>query len=35
MSFIDGFVLAVPTANREKYEAVARRFDAIMIEHGA
>lgn len=35
MSYVDGFVLAVPNANREKYEEVARQFDAIMIEHGA
>ncbi|MFY7835072.1 MAG: DUF1428 domain-containing protein [Novosphingobium sp.] len=35
MSYIDGFVLAVPTANRDKYEEVARKFDAMMVEHGA
>jgi len=35
MSYIDGFVLAVPTANRAKYEEVAQKFDAMMIEHGA
>lgn len=35
MPYVDGFVLAVPTANREKYEAVARKFDAMLVEHGA
>ncbi|MCW1382471.1 DUF1428 domain-containing protein [Novosphingobium sp. KCTC 2891] len=35
MTYIDGFVLAVPTANREKYEAAARKFDGMMIAHGA
>lgn len=35
MSYIDGFVLAVPTANREKYEQVAGKFDAMLIQHGA
>ncbi|MBA4355257.1 MAG: DUF1428 domain-containing protein [Novosphingobium sp.] len=35
MNYIDGFVLAVPTANRDKYEEIARKFDAMMIDHGA
>lgn len=35
MSYVDGFVLAVPTANRERYEAVARKFDSMLVEHGA
>lgn len=35
MSYIDGFVLAVPAANRDRYEAVAQKFDAMMVEHGA
>lgn len=35
MSYIDGYVIAVPSANRDKYEALARTFDAMMIEHGA
>ena len=35
MSYIDGFVLAVPTANKEKFLAHAREGDAICIEHGA
>jgi len=34
-SYIDGYVIAVPAANREKYEALARTFDAMMIDHGA
>lgn len=35
MSYIDGFVLAVPTANREKYTEMASKFDAMLIERGA
>lgn len=35
MSYIDGFVLAVPTANREKYTEMARKFDAMLIDRGA
>lgn len=35
MSYIDGFVLAVPTANRKTYEDVARKFDAMLVDHGA
>lgn len=35
MTYIDGFVLAVPAANRERYEETARKFDAVMVEHGA
>lgn len=35
MSYIDGYVIAVPAANREKYEALARTYDARMIENGA
>lgn len=35
MAYIDGFIVAVPTANKEKYLEVAKKFDAMMIEHGA
>ena len=35
MSYIDGFVAAVPTANRETYRAHASRAAAVFKEHGA
>lgn len=35
MSYIDGFVIAVPTANREKFLEHARQGDALFIELGA
>ncbi|WP_233840528.1 DUF1428 domain-containing protein [Dyella sp. 2HG41-7] len=35
MSYIDGFVLAVPHANREKFIGFAGKFDHIFIEFGA
>jgi uncharacterized protein YbaA (DUF1428 family) len=35
MSYIDGFVLAVPTANKEKYRAFAEAAGAIFKEYGA
>ncbi|MBB3861433.1 uncharacterized protein YbaA (DUF1428 family) [Novosphingobium hassiacum] len=35
MSYVDGYVIAVPAANREKYEALARSYDAKMIKQGA
>lgn len=35
MSYVDGFVIAVPTANREKFIAHAREFDPVFIEFGA
>ncbi|MDR0213767.1 MAG: DUF1428 domain-containing protein [Comamonas sp.] len=35
MAYIDGFVIAVPTANKEKFIEHARRFDSIFIELGA
>ncbi|MBN6151772.1 DUF1428 domain-containing protein [Xanthomonas sp. AmX2] len=34
MSYIDGFVLAVPTANKEKFLEHAR-IDSVFIEFGA
>jgi uncharacterized protein YbaA (DUF1428 family) len=35
MSYIDGFVIAVPTANRQKFIEHARQLDPIFIELGA
>lgn len=35
MSYIDGFVIPVPNANREKFIGHASRFDAIFLEFGA
>ena len=35
MSYIDGFVIAVPTASKEKFIAHARQLDPIFIELGA
>ncbi len=35
MSYIDGFVLAVPTANKEKFIAHANEGDSVFMEFGA
>ena len=35
MAYIDGFVLAVPTARRAEFIEHARRFDALFMEMGA
>ncbi len=35
MSYIDGFVMAVPTANKEKFVEYAKRVDTIFTEFGA
>ncbi len=35
MSYIDGFVIAVPTANRQAFHDHARSFDPLFIEAGA
>ena len=35
MTYIDGFVLAVPNKNREAFIEHAKKFDAIFLEHGA
>ena len=35
MSYIDGFVIAVPTANKQKFVEHARQLDPIFIELGA
>ena len=35
MSYIDGFVIAVPTANKQKFIDHAERADSLFIELGA
>ncbi len=35
MSYIDGFVLAVATADRQAFIDYARQFDPIFMEYGA
>lgn len=35
MSYIDGFVIAAPTADRQKVIDYAARFDPIFLEFGA
>jgi uncharacterized protein YbaA (DUF1428 family) len=35
MSYVDGFVAAVPTANREAYQKHAEKAAALFKEHGA
>ena len=35
MTYIDGFVAAVPTVNRETYREFAERAAAVFREHGA
>jgi uncharacterized protein YbaA (DUF1428 family) len=35
MTYVDGFVLAVPTANREAYRAHAAKFAEVVKEFGA
>ncbi|MDT4867156.1 hypothetical protein FQZ97_1020510 [compost metagenome] len=35
MSYVDGFVAAVPTANRELYRQHAQAVAAVFKEHGA
>jgi uncharacterized protein YbaA (DUF1428 family) len=35
MSYVDGFVVAVPTGNEEPYRAMAERAGKIFLEHGA
>lgn len=35
MSYVDGFVAAVPTENKEVYRAHARSAAAVFKEHGA
>jgi len=35
MSYIDGFVIAVPTANKQKFIDHARHYDSMFLELGA
>ena len=35
MGYIDGFVMAVPTANKQQFIDHARGFDGLLIELGA
>ncbi|MBW4655981.1 MAG: DUF1428 domain-containing protein [Kaiparowitsia implicata GSE-PSE-MK54-09C] len=35
MTYVDGFVLAVPTANKERYRQHAETVAAVFKEHGA
>ena len=35
MAYVDGFVIAVPTANRDSYKKVAEMAAAVFKEHGA
>lgn len=35
MNYVDGFVIAVPTANRDRYKKMAKQAVAIFKDHGA
>ncbi len=35
MAYVDGFVIAVPHANKDKFIAHAAEFDALFLEWGA
>jgi uncharacterized protein YbaA (DUF1428 family) len=35
MTYIDGFVIAVPTGNRDQFVTHAEHFDAMLIAEGA
>jgi uncharacterized protein YbaA (DUF1428 family) len=35
MAYVDGFVLAVPKQNLERYKAMARVASEVWLEHGA
>lgn len=35
MSYVDGYVIAVPTANKEKYKAFAESTLSLFRDHGA
>jgi uncharacterized protein YbaA (DUF1428 family) len=35
MAYIDGFVIAVPIANKEKFIQHAKKSDAVLLENGA
>jgi uncharacterized protein YbaA (DUF1428 family) len=35
MSYVDGFILAVPTKNLADYKKIARKAGKVWLEHGA
>lgn len=35
MSYVDGFVIAVPAANKQKFIDFANQVDPLFLEHGA
>ena len=35
MAYIDGFVIAVPTANKQKFIEHAKDTDSVFLDHGA
>ena len=35
MSYVDGFIVPVPTANKEAYRKVAETASAVFTDHGA
>jgi len=35
MAYVDGFVLAVPTANKQKFIEHAKRVDTVFLDNGA
>ena len=35
MAYIDGYVIAIPTANEQKFIDFANKFDPIFLEYGA
>lgn len=35
MSYVDGFVLPLPTANLEAYKKLAKKASKVFMEHGA
>jgi uncharacterized protein YbaA (DUF1428 family) len=35
MSYVDGFIIPVPTANKEKYREHAAKFWSVFKQHGA
>ncbi|MDP5280547.1 DUF1428 domain-containing protein [Sphingomonas sp. DG1-23] len=35
MNYVDGFVFAVPAANKERFRAMAQRIAEVFTDHGA
>lgn len=35
MNYVDGYVIAVPSANREAYRQLAQDYSAVFKDHGA